>query len=447
MEMLLTLIRNAVPSATSSDGLGMQDYRERAIARILASAPDAAAFDYMFYRANPGHLRQAVGDYKRILDMQTAARFSVVPGDWDGLDRYIGVAAGAQQAKRNNIKFLIDGPAVEIEGGKALRAAKSSIHIELFQLQADNIGQGLARVLSEKAKEGVKVRLLIDAKGSDLEDDNELKKLIENLRSSGVWVYAQKPPLLQDHLDHRKVVVIDGQIGFTGGMNVGRLYQVDWHDQQTLIMGPAVAELQKAFVERWYLATDELLSGPGLYQFSAEVPGGAETRVVPHTGKRDQNIKAVYLRAIGTAQRSIRIANPYFTDEDVVDALNAAARRGVKVQVVLPRENDEPIVQHASRYSYPKLLKAGVEIYEYPSRMAHEKVAVMDGRWATFGSSNLDARSFYNNDELNLVVTDAGLAQDIEQRLFDTDIARSTRITHYSPDAADHAAGQIDGFL
>jgi len=449
VEMVRTLIRHSVPTEAAYNGLSAQEYRERTIARILSSAPDAASFDRIYYRVDPVKLRHSLTAMgrDRILALAKAAGSSVAPGDWSGLDRYIETVTDARPPSRDLVKFLIDGPSVMSEGGKALIAAKSSIHIEIFQLQADEIGQGLAKLLSEKAKAGVKVRVLIDEYGSKLSDDPALAEMIASMRAGGIAVLTQKPSFLKDHLDHRKVVVIDGNVGFTGGMNIGRLYQVDWHDQQTLLIGPAVSELQRAFTASWYVADGELISSMELFPVTQDVPAGAETRVVVHAGHQDQNIKAVYIRAIGTAQKSIKIANPYFTDEDVVLALCKAAWRGVKVELVLPQENDQAIVRRASRANYPKLVKAGVLVYEYKGRMAHEKVAVMDGRWSTLGSSNLDARSFDNNDELNLVVTDPGVAADIETRLFGADLLNSELMNNYSPGVLDQMAHQVSGML
>ncbi|MDD5210492.1 MAG: phospholipase D-like domain-containing protein [Elusimicrobiales bacterium] len=447
VEMLRFLIKNSVTTESAYQGISAQDLRERMIVNILATAKDAASFDQMYYRLDPGELYRSVKDRRPLLMLAARYRSSAAPGDWEGLGRYIETVTGAESPRRNLVKFLIDGPSVMAEGGKALRDAKRSIHIEIFQLQADNIGRGLTGILEEKARAGVKVRLLLDVYGSNLDKDPELAKMIASMRDSGVWVITKPLPLLKDHLDHRKVIVIDGKLGFTGGMNIGRHYQVDWHDQQTLIVGPAVKELQKAFSERWYVSGGDLLSEAELFPYLPEEPEGVPAQVVMHTGQRDRNIKAMYLRAICTAQKSIRIANPYFTDKDVIIALSAAAQRGVKVQVVLPRENDQDLVQHASRAAYPLLIKSGVEVYEYKGRMAHEKVAVMDGRWLTFGSSNLDARSLENNDELNMVVTDPGLARDVETRLFDVDLEKSERILHYSPGIMDQAASQGAGFL
>lgn len=448
MQMLKTLIRDSNPNQNNSENRDWdQENLEKAILRVLGSAPDAASFDYVYYRLDHNGLNYSVSWYDDVKDLVKKYRGTVVPGDWEGLGKYVNSVANSAYTGRNLIKFLIDGKDVMPVAGEELRAAQKSIHIEVFQLQADNIGQGLADLLSAKAKAGLKVRLMIDEHGSKVDDDAALVAMLNGMRASGVNIIIKKPPFLKSHLDHRKVVVIDGKVGFTGGMNIGRWYQVEWHDQQTLIKGPAVARLQEAFVERWKTAGGSFGAEEELFPEIEEYQDGSETQVIQHIGKRDQNIKAMYLRAIGTAQKSIKIANPYFTDEDVIDALRSAARRGVKVQVVLPKDNDQALVQRASRASYPKLIKAGVQIYEYKGRMAHEKVAVFDGRWATFGSSNLDERSLRNNDELNLIITDYRVAQDIELRLFDADLPNCDLVNSYSPDALDHLVHQFSGLL
>ena len=448
LQMLKTLVRDSHPNNNNSDSNDWdQKDVEEAILRVLDSAPDAAAFDYMYYRIGNDSLQYSVGWYKDIVERVKKHRRSAVPGDWDAMAKYVDTVSQSAHSGRNLIKFLIDGKDVMAEAGRVLDGAEKSIHIEVFQLQADKIGQGLADRLSAKAKAGLKVRLMIDEHGSKADDDQDLMKMLDGMRANGIQIIVKKPPFLKKHLDHRKVVVIDGKIGFTGGMNIGSLYQVEWHDQQTLIVGPAVAKLQEAFVERWQAANGAISADEDLYPVIEEYADGAKTQVIQHIGLRDQNIKAMYLRAIATSERSIKIANPYFTDEDIVDALRVASRRGVKVQLVLPQDNDMAIVQHASRHYYPKLVRSGVQVYEYKGRMAHEKVAVFDGRLATFGSSNLDARSLFNNDELNLIVTDYGVAQDIETRLFDADIPDCELMNNYSPDLLDHLAHQFSGLL
>jgi cardiolipin synthase len=451
MQMIKTLMRdsNSGHNNSEADNWGQdQENLGKAILRVLGSAPDAAAFDYVFYRLDQASLGRSVGWYKSIEYLAGRYRGTVVPGDWQGLRRYVDSVTETSSAGRNLIKFLIDGREVLPVAAPALQTAAKSIHIEIFALHPDKIGWGLAKLLSEKARAGVTVRFLIDEYGSKVGHDPEIVKLIASLRESGATVIVKKPSrALKGHLDHRKIMVIDGRTAFTGGMNIGSDYQEKWHDQQTLVVGPAVAKLQEAFLERWSNAGGGYSAAEDLFPALEEPAGGAETQVVGHIGHADQNIKAVYLRAIGTAQRTVRIATPYFTDKDVIGALRAAAKRGVKVQLVFPRENNIPIVQGAARANYPALIKAGVEIYEYRGRMSHLKVAAIDGVWATFGSSNLDGRSMVNNDELNLVINDPRIARDIETRLFDADIPQSDRITDYTPYLVDRVANQFGGVL
>ncbi len=447
--MLKTLVRDSAPSQNDSEDNGWdQENLEKAILRVLGSAPDAASFDYVYYRLDHSRLNNSVSWYKDIEKLVKKYRGTVVPGDWQGLRAYVDGVSGTSTAGRNLIKFMIDGREVLPVVIPALQAAAKSIHIEIFHIQPDKIGWGLARILAAKARAGVTVRFLIDEHGSQVEHQPELRKIIAFMRESGAAIIVKEPSAhFEGHLDHRKVMVIDGKTAFTGGMNIGCDYQENWHDQQTLVKGPAVAKLQEAFLERWRNAGGKYSSSEDLFPALEEYPGGSETQVVGHIGNSDQNLKAVYIRAIGTAQKTVRIATPYFTDGDVIDALSAAAGRGVKVQLVFPKENNIPIVQSAARANYPRLLKAGVEIYEYRGRMAHLKVSAIDGVWATFGSSNLDTRSMKNNDELNLVVNDAAVARDIETRLFGVDIPRSERITSYQPTITDHVANQFGGLL
>lgn len=447
LEMIKRLIARAnTPRATESGADPLQAMLEYGITRILRSEPDTAGFDRLYFRLNQSQLDRALGprELARLINEQ---RTPPVPGDWDGLDRYLDSVTGTSGSGKNRIHFLIDGPEVISAVTEAIDAAKSSIHLAVFQYQADKIGWGLARKLARAASRGVKVRVLLDEFGSDALNNEKVLELIAYLRSNSIEVTIKKMPFTLGHLDHRKILVIDGAIGFTGGMNIGVHYQVDWHDQQTRIEGPAVARLQDAFLERWQAAGGRVPLGEELYPKLQEFPDGAEIRVIPHSGGQDQNIKAMYLRAIGAAQNSVKIANPYFVDSDIVQALIQAAGRGVKVQLVLPQENNITAVQLASRAFYPDLLKAEVEIYEYQSRMAHLKVVVIDGRWATCGSSNLDTRSFKNNDELNIVVNDIRFAQEIETRLFAVDISKSRHILTYTSTPQERQMRNLEGWL
>ncbi len=448
LEMLNTLVKYSHPNQNSQDS---QDYQqeqtEKAIFRLLGSAQDDGVFDRMFYNTDQTRLFNSVSYSPDIKKMAARHLAATVPGDWAGLARYVDTVDATRSSGKNLVEFMIDGKGVMAPAGAAIRSAKKSIHIEIYQLQGDEYGWGLAKILAAKAKEGVKVRVVVDQYGSEVDKDQEVQKILAFINANGMEARQHKSNFLSGHRDHRKVVVIDGDTGFTGGMNVGKLYQHDWHDQQTLVMGPAVAALQTAFMEKWYASGGQFADGEDLFPALSEAPNGVETRVVTHRGGQDQNIKAMYLRAISTAQKSIRIANPYFVDPEIVKVLSAVARRGVKVQIITPEDNDMKIVQRGSREDYPDMLKAGVEIYEYQGRMAHEKVAVIDSYWLTCGSSNLDSRSLVINDELNLMVTDSGLAQYVEKNLFDPDILSSKRITEYTPNLEEHIDAALHGWL
>jgi cardiolipin synthase len=451
--MLKTLIEYSRPRQGGEDNNNNdsnQPAREQSIVRILRSANTSpASFDRVFFRVDPKNIPGALSDAQPVFDMVERNRSSVRPGDWAGMDAYLDVATDSKSSGKNTVEFLIDGGVIA-PGMAVLSNAAKSIHLEVFQYQADDFGWAVAKVLAERAQKGVHVRIMLDANGSSTATDAGIQKIMAFLTAAGVQVIVKSPSFANNHLDHRKVMVVDGDTAFTGGMNIGQSYQQDWHDQQTLIQGPAVTALQNAFVERWRAAGGTIPDAetPDLYPALREDPNGAQTRVVTHEGgAKDQNIRAMYLRAIDTAETSIRIANPYFMDPSVVAELTRAARRGVKVQVVLPQDNDVGIVQRGSRAYYPDLIAAGIEVYEYQGRMAHEKVAVFDSRWSTFGSSNLDARSLRYNDELNLAVSDPAVARYIEQNLFDADMKRSQRIPSYTPNLREKLDRSLEDLL
>ncbi|MCM2266479.1 MAG: phosphatidylserine/phosphatidylglycerophosphate/cardiolipin synthase family protein [Elusimicrobiales bacterium] len=446
LAMLRTLMKHSSPAMNNGEADWRQQQTEAAIYRLFESAPDAAAFDALYYHVRRLKLHGAVtypAAIEKLADRHLAA---TVPGDWAGLAAYIDAVTGSRSSGLNKIDFLIDGavlPAAEA----AIDAARESIHIEVYQLQADDIGWALARKLAAKAKEGVQVRLLVDYYGSGVKKGLEIQKLLAFLRENGAEARTNDSARWTGSRDHRKVMVVDGRVGFTGGMNIGGHYQVDWHDQQSRLDGPAVARLQDSFLEQWEESGGTVRERAAFYPELRNFPGGVEARVVYHTGNTDRNIKAMYLRAFHTAQKSISAAAPYFADPDVVDALAAAALRGVKVQLVFPALNNKAIAMKSSRSFYPQLLAAGVEIYEYQGRMAHQKVVTIDGVWSSFGSSNLDSRSLKNNHELNVVVQDAGLADYIGAEMFAKDIPQSSRITHYKPTFMDKVAGRLYPWL
>lgn len=361
------------------------------------------------------------------------------PGDWSGYTSYLDAVTGSSPTTGNTLDFMVDGQVLE-HVKKDLAAAKKSIDVTVFQWQADETGWALAKALAEKAKPTepgqpkVKVRVLLDEHGTIDPDPENAKKLVDFMRKNDVEVIVNPAPLLKEHLDHRKVMVIDGATAYTGGMNIGDHYQKEWRDQQTRVEGPMVSQLAAEFRQRWTaeggaLRSEELSAAP-----APSRRGPDEARVVAHHGNfEDTYIKAAYLKAFYTAEKSITVANPYFADPDIVKGLCDAAKRGVQVKLVLPAENDMGLLRDAARAFYPDLLAAGVEVYEYQGRMAHQKVATIDGAWSTFGSSNLDARSLKYNDELNVFSMDPKVARQIDETMFAPDLAQSRRITTADP--------------
>lgn len=408
--------------------------KQKKIVALLESAKDAASFDRIFFRLNEGRLLRALtgGEDAAVRSLIAKWHATAKPGDWEGYTKYLDAVSGTESSGRNSVDFLVDGATVIPAVLAAVDAAKESINLSVYEFDADTTGFQFARKLVDKAKQGVKVRVLIDANGTGVED--KWKDLVHFLQQNGVEVVVNPTPITKNNLDHRKLMVIDGKVGFTGGMNIGDNYQKTWHDQQTRLEGPVVAKLQDAFLERWTAeGGTPPLASENLYPPLDEKQDGTEMRIVEHNGSgADRNIKAAYLRAIDTADKSIRIATPYFSDQDVIDALCAASKRGVQVQVVLPALNDVKTLKETAAAYYPQLLAAGVQVYEYQGRMAHEKVATIDGVWSTAGSSNLDARSLEFNDELNYVIVDPSFAQKVSSSLFDKDLASSTRVTQAS---------------
>jgi cardiolipin synthase A/B len=497
LEAALATLLGGGGATLSFEPFPVLDSRQEAIVRILRSCESAEEVDQIFFQVNGDRLTRAVAGEE---DAQTRAvlqgvRFS--RGEWN-IEGYLDTVTGSERVEGNSVEFLIDQEFLT-RFQEDLRRAKRFVNISVYRIQADPMGQEMARLLIAKAREGVKVRVLLDEQGTGHVDwpihghpEEPAQKLVEGLRAGGIEVVLKHAPLDRGHLNHRKVFVMDdgagGMLGYSGGSNLGHEDLLQWHDQQTRIVGPAVKKLARAFRDQWVAEVEaqnarsrdareaqqrdvgtgapndlpddiDLRSpfydadlpdhDPTVFAKVEVVDGGTNVRVISHQGNgKDRNIKAMYLCLIANAQNSIRIANPYFCDPEVIEALCQASREGVQVQVVLPLQNDVHIAQKAARSYYPELLAAGAEVYEYRGgesqpQMAHQKVALFDDRFLTCGSSNLDARSLEFNDELNLLIDDARLATSVKERLFEADIARSERITRYSTGVEEWLARQI----
>jgi cardiolipin synthase len=308
---------------------------------------------------------------------------------------------------------------------EAIRAARHHVHLEFFIVRSDATAERLFQALTEKAKAGVEVRFLFDAMGS-----LRLKgRVLRSLLDAGGKACAFLPvnpfrSLIQVNLrNHRKIVVIDGAVGFTGGMNVGDEYLGKgarfgyWRDTFMRLEGPAVAGLQRVFSEDWDFACREALNAPAYFP---AVPAGGDTavQVVESGPDQDTNsIREVYFAAILAARERLWIASPYFVpDGGMLDALRLARYRGVDVRLLCIARADHFLSFYASRYYWSDLLAAGAHVYQYTRGMMHSKLMMVDGRWAMVGSANLDNRSLRLNFEVGCALHAPEQVAELEAR-------------------------------
>ena len=298
------------------------------------------------------------------------------------------------------------------------------------------IGRRFAEALAAKAASGVPVKILLDAVGSATISD----ELLSTLESSGcqvAWYHPIHWYTLRrfNNRTHRKSLIIDGRVGFTGGAGIADhwLGQAQdpqhWRDIQIRLEGPAVATLQSAFAQNWLETTSELISGPTFYPLQ-EAKGNLSVQSIlssPETGA--STVRTMYYLSIICARRSIYIANPYFIpDKEAIDILIAARRRGVDVKIMVAGiYNDNGFARHSSTRLYGRLLENDIEIYEYARTMLHQKYMVCDGLWASVGTTNFDNRSFALNDENNVSVYEPAFAARWEE-IFRRDLAACERV-------------------
>lgn len=337
----------------------------------------------------------------------------------------------------NRVQALENGVEIFPAMLAAIRAARRTITFETYIYWSGEIGREFSQALSERAHAGVTVHLMIDWVGAGKIDDAQ----IEAMRAAGVHV-ERYHPLAWWSLDrvnnrtHRKLLLVDGQVAFTGGVGIADLWLGDadspehWRDTHFRIEGPAVAQAQTAFMENWLEIDPEVRHGDGYFPV-VEPAGEALAQFFsssPDAGS--SGMRLLYLLAIEAARETIHLASSYFVPDDAsVEAIAAAARRGVRVEILLPGTvMDVEIVQKASRSRWGALLEAGVLIFEYQPTMLHRKVLVVDGHFVSAGSTNFDDRSFRLNDETNLNVFDDELAAD-QIAAFERDRAASTEVT------------------
>lgn len=384
------------------------------------------------------------------------------PGS-DLLARHLAIEeqlAGTPLTAGNDVTLLYDGPASYDSMFDAIAAARDHVNVEFYIVEDDATGHRFSELLLRKCAEGVAVNLIYDSVGS-LKTPPEF---FDRLREGGVHVLQFNPvnPLAArrgwrvNNRDHRKIVIVDGKVGFTGGINISDVYSsgsggrggrsagsgigsgtsasraaIDrgWRDTNIRIAGPAVAGLQKLFLATWEQQTGAPLSARDW--FPATKPEGDHlVRIIGSVPDDDvPAIYATYISAIRYAEKTVRVTMAYFVpDPQTLDALKAAAGRGVEVTLVLPSYTDFWAVFHAGRSHYEELLDAGVRIYERQDALLHAKTAVIDGVWSTVGSSNLDWRSFLHNTEVNAIVLGPRFGAQMEE-MFARDLKASRHIT------------------
>ncbi|NVM79261.1 cardiolipin synthase [Duganella sp. SG902] len=358
-------------------------------------------------------------------------------------------ATGVPLIAGNKCTLLFDGPQTMSEMLKAIAAARNHINLETYIFDQDELGLKFADALIEKQQQGVTVNILYDSVGTI----GVPAEFFARMRKAGIRLIEFNPVnpakvsgdgWKLNNRDHRKVLIVDGKVAFTGGINISATYaksslfrssskptdksQVGWRDTHIKVEGPAVQAFQWLFVRQW--ASQDKDDLPEADYFPKPVIAGDKVvRVLGSEPGGKFEIYKAYALAIQEAKKSIHITSAYFVpDRQTVDALIAAARRGVDVKIVLPGVSDSGLVFYAGHAFYDDLLSAGVKIYQLKLAVLHAKTAVIDGAWSTVGSTNIDTRSFLHNSEINVIVMGEAFGVEME-KAFQEDIKDSNVIT------------------
>jgi cardiolipin synthase len=337
----------------------------------------------------------------------------------------------------NRITCLLNGDEIFPSMLASIRAAEKTITFETYIYWSGTIGQEMSTALSERARAGVRVHVLLDWVGSSRLDSDSL----EMMRGAGVEVERYCPPHWYNlsrlnNRTHRKITVIDGKVGYIGGVGIADHWlgnaqsPENWRDSHFKLEGPAVAQLQSAFMDNWIKTRAEVLHQDDY--FPALEPVGSMRAQTFKSSPREgsDSVRLMYLLTIAAAQQRILLANSYFVPDDLtIDSLIAARKRGVQVEIIVPGPYvDTHVTRRASRSLWGKLLEADIAIYEYQPTMYHCKVMVVDDLWVSVGSTNFDNRSFCLNDEANLNILDAEFAEE-QANIFEQDKQRARRVT------------------
>ena len=370
------------------------------------------------------------------------SQFQLISGELayplqDNLMRLASRIGGTVATADNEIEVLADTNRTLGLIEQAILSARESLHLEYYIWRPDRTGTRLRDLLIRRANEGVTVRFLYDKIGSLWLS----KRFLKPMKEAGIQVASFLPgQTFRERWsinlrNHRKIVLVDGRVGFTGGMNVGDEYVGRnaslgyWRDTHLKLRGPTVQQLQQVFVEDWYYATREQLTAPALFP-PPEENGSIAAQVVAGSPSGDvHEFHTLMFAAINEAREQLFLATSYFVPPlPLVTALETAAQRGVRVRILVPGKSAYPWTQMAARSFYELLLAAGAEIYEYQHGLLHSKVLSIDGVWSLVGSPNFDARSLLLNFEVAVAIYDARIATTLEDQ-FEADLKQSRRIT------------------
>lgn len=351
--------------------------------------------------------------------------------------RAMGSLLGPGIVGGNQIKELLNGDEIFPAMLDAIRSAKHSITFETYIYWSGDIGKQFADALSERAKAGVKVHVLLDWVGSAKVDE----QFIEKMRNAGVQIRKFHKPhwynlARMNNRTHRKLLVVDGKIGFTGGVGIAPKWtgngqdENHWRDTHFQVAGPVVPQMQATFLDNWLKETGEVLHGEQYFPATESVGNIRAQMFSSSPSSGSENMELMYQMALTAAEKSIDLSMAYFVPDDLsLRILLDSLKRGVHVRIITPGKIiDTQTVRAASRSSWGTLLQAGAEIYEYQPTMYHCKVMIVDGLLVSVGSTNFDNRSFRLNDEANLNIYDADFAAR-QSAIFEKDLTRSRKIT------------------
>jgi cardiolipin synthase len=363
---------------------------------------------------------------------RAAPQPEALPSSVEHIEQLVERSTDAPLYRHNAVRLLLDGPQTFSAMLEAIEAARHHVHLETYIFGADAVGERFAAALIAAARRSVDVRVIYDALGSR----EAPSEFFARMRDGGVAVHEFNDPLTDAHdvdtRNHRKLLIVDGRVAFTGGINIDRHYAqpsqltseqrgktaTGWRDTHLELRGPAVAEFQRLFLGLWEALADPLPEPPFAPSADQLEQGQARVRVLVGVGGNDKasQMRIAFQAAIEGAHERVYITQAYFVpDDELSGALAEAASRGVDVRLLVAGQSDSRFVVDASRSFYSDLLEAGARIYESTEHILHAKTMVVDGAWSTIGSSNFDYWSFLHNHEANAVIIDRGFGERMEE--------------------------------